>query len=373
MLTVGVEEEFLLVEPAGAVAPVAAQVAESAGGGAGTGSRIVPEFMAYQLETATGVCTGLQELRAELGQLRLAAARAAERAGVRLVAVGAPPFAGGPLDALTDDPRYREMARRFPDAAGAGMTCACQVHVGVPDRDLAVDVLARLRPWLSTLLALTVNSPFAAGSDSGWSSGRYRSQLRWPTFRPPRCWTTAERYDRHVQELIARGVAMDPANVYYLARPSARYPTIEVRVADACLTVDDAVLLAGVVRALVATLIDDIHQGRATVPASSARIQASLLAAARDGMSTRETRRGRQPEAAATNLVARLLSTITPALEASADRDEIRAGLERVHRRGTGADRQRELWARADTSAEFVASLAEATVPAATPELSLAR
>jgi carboxylate-amine ligase len=166
---------------------------------------------------------------------------------------------------------------------------------------------------------------------------------------------------------------MDPASVYYLARPSARYPTVEVRVADACLTVEDSVLLAGVVRALVAALIDDARRGRTTVPVTPAQINASLLAAARDGMSSREAGRSRPPEAAGDKLVARLLTKIAPALEESADGDLVRAGLARVHRLGTGADRQRDLWARADSPAAFVAALAEATVPAASADLSLAR
>jgi carboxylate-amine ligase len=362
LLTVGVEEEFLLLEPDGSVAPVAARVVQSAE----AGGRIGPGFMAYQAETATIACTGLDELRSELVELRLLAADAAARAGARLVATSTPPLAAGPFGALTDNARYRELARRFPGATAAGATCACQVHVGVSDRDLAVDVLARLRPWLSTLLALTVNSPIIAGVNSGWSSTRYTSQLRWPTFRPPQSWTTAERYDRCVQGLIARGAAMDQASVYYLARLSARYPTIEIRVADACLATEDAILLAGVARALVASLIDDAHRGIRTAPASQARVSAGLLAAARDGMSTRETRLGHQPESAAANLVARLLTRITPALDACADGDDVRAGLDRVHRLGTGADRQRDLWSRAATPAAFVESLAEATVPAST-------
>jgi gamma-glutamyl:cysteine ligase YbdK (ATP-grasp superfamily) len=145
VLTVGVEEEFLLLHPDGAVAPVASDVVRLAD----VGDSITPEYMAYQLETNTPVCTRLADLRAELTELRVRAARGAERTGgVRLVATGAAPFAAGPLDALTDNVRYRQIAQRFPDATAAGGTCACQVHVGIPDRDLAVAVLARLRPWL---------------------------------------------------------------------------------------------------------------------------------------------------------------------------------------------------------------------------------
>jgi len=362
MLTMGVEEEFLLLEPNGTVAPVAAEVV----GLAGAGDRVVPEYMAYQVETVTHPCTHLDELRSDLVRLRVLAARSAEQAGVRLVAAGTPPLGAGPVEALTDDPRYRELARRFPGATAAGGACACQVHVGVPDRDLAVEVLTRLRPWLPTLLALSVNSPFVAGTDSGWSSTRYREQLRWPTFRPPEIWTGADRYDRAVRAFIARGAAMDQASVYLLARLSARYPTVEVRVADACLTAEDAVLLAGVVRALVASLIDDAQRGGRIAPATRARVSASLLAAAHYGMSTGSAVL-RNRSGAPANLVARLLAKIAPGLAATGDADDVRGGLERLSRVGTGADRQRDLWARTAAPRAFVAALANATVPVASP------
>lgn len=357
MLTVGVEEEFLLLKPDGAAAPLAPQVLALAG----ADGRIMPEYWTYQVETATRVCTRLEDVRSELVALRLLLAQSAERAGARLVAAGRPPLGAGRPEPLTDDARYRELARRFPDATAAGATCACHVHVGVPDRDLAVEVLARLRPWLATLLALTANSPFADRADTGWSSARYRALLRWPTFRPPGAWAGADRYDLAVRQLIARGAAMDPGSVYFLARLSARYPTVEVRVADACLTADDAVIFAGVVRALVASLIEDARRGTPPPPVSRTGIQARLLVAARHGL----PRRGAPQlgRASADRLIARLLTKITPALTAAGDTDAVRDGLDRLVRTGTGADRQRDMWARTGKPAAFVAALADATAP----------
>src|SRR5690349_10584765 len=137
MLTLGVEEEFFLLGPDGAVAPVAADVVR-AGGGA-----IVPEYMAYQVETASGVCTRLDELRADLWRRRAHAATMAARAGAWLISSGSVPFPNGPVSAVGDDARYRTLARRFPYATLGGGSCACHVHVGIADRTLAVDVLGR--------------------------------------------------------------------------------------------------------------------------------------------------------------------------------------------------------------------------------------
>ena len=124
-------------------------------------------------------------------------------------------------------------------------TCACHVHVGVPSREVGVQVLARLRPWLAPLLAASANSPIAGGHDTGWASWRYVIQSRWPTSVPPAAWPDAAAYDAAVRRLIGRGAALDERNVYFLARLSPRYPTIEVRVADVCLDTGTAVLLAG--------------------------------------------------------------------------------------------------------------------------------
>jgi carboxylate-amine ligase len=342
MLTVGVEEEFLLLYPDGAVAPVAGEVIRVAGG---TGGRLKPEFMAYQVETSTRVCGRLDELRSELVELRSHAAAAADQVGVRLVAAGMPPYRSGALGTVTTDDRYRGIARRFPEAtAAAGGACACQVHVGVPDRDLRVEVLARLRPWLPALLALTANSAVVDGADSGWNSYRYRMLLHWPTFRPPGIWADAKRYDRAVRSLVGRGSADAAAGVYLLARLSAQYPTVEVRVADACLTAEDSVLLAGVVRALVAALIDDARHGR---PIVREPVDAELLAAARCG----------------TGNPARLLDKIMPAVTALGDTDEVLAGLARMAQTGTGAERQRALLAGTGTPQAFVSALAEACSP----------
>src|SRR5215470_7589661 len=198
VLTVGVEEEFFLLEPDGRVAPVAAAVADDPD----VDGQLKPEYMVFQVETASRVHTRLDELRSDLAQLRLLAAGAAGRAGAHLVPVGMPPFAEGPIGQVTQQERYMELARRFPWATSVGGACACQVHVGIPDRELAAEVLVRLRPWLATLLALTGNSPIASGADSGWSSRRYFGQLRWPTFRPPHAGASAAGYDRSVRTLV---------------------------------------------------------------------------------------------------------------------------------------------------------------------------
>ncbi|MGI5242686.1 carboxylate-amine ligase [Dactylosporangium sp. CA-139066] len=360
MLTVGVEEEFLLLEPDGAVAPVSGGVLGVTEGD----ERVKPEYTAYQLETVSGVHTRLDRLHDELAELRWIASNAAERTGALLVAAGAPPFRRGPLEAVTDDPRYRELADRYPSAtlAAAG-TCGCHVHVGVADRDLAVGVLGRLRPWLAPLLALTANSPYADGADSGYGSIRYEARRQWPTFRAPEVWADAEDYDRAIKALIADGTALDVGGVHLLARLSGRYPTIEIRVADTCLSVTDTVVFAGIVRALVATLIEDVRYARPVDAMSAAEVEDGLAAAARHGLVVRGPQPPGRPPVAIADQLRVLLRKITPALGESGDAVAVHSRLGWLCRHGTGAERQRSLLQSDPRPDAFVNALAEHTAP----------
>ena len=161
-------------------------------------------------------------------------------------------------------PSARRLMTSSSTPGGSG--CGCHVHVGVPSRDLGVQVLARLRPWLASLLAITVNSPIAGGRDTAWASSRYLAWSRWPTAAPPAVWPDAAAYDAAVRGLIGRGAAVDERGIYLLARLSPRYPTVEVRVADACLDAGTAVLLAGLSRR---TTMRSSRRPARTLPAAS--------------------------------------------------------------------------------------------------------
>ena len=226
-ITLGVEEEFVLLDPStGATVLAAAELVRMLGGEPG----VRTELMRFQVETVSAVCTSLDEAGRELTRLRRLAADAAAQLGCRLVASGVAPYGTPGLAAVTGQPRYRELARRYGRVVAEAGTCACHVHVGVPSREAGVQVLARLRPWLAPLLAVSANSPIAGGHETGWASWRYPIWSRWPTAVPPAAWPDAAAYDTSVRRLIGQGAALDERSVYFLARLSPRYPTVEVRV-----------------------------------------------------------------------------------------------------------------------------------------------
>ena len=360
MRTVGVEEELLLVAPDGGSAMAVA--AEALGHADALGLRRTPgdepggviehEMTRQQLEVDTRPRAALDALEEEVRALRARAATVARAAGAEVAALATFPLPAQPL--VVAKPRYEAMAARFGETAREYLACGCHVHVGVTDREEAVGVLDRVRGWLPPLLALSANSPYWQGRDTDYHS--FRSQLmgRWPSAGPPDLYGSAAAYDAAVTAMIGSGVLLDPGMVYFDARPSHRYPTLEVRVADVCLDPEDTVLVAGLVRALVETAAQAWarHEPAPTTPTAFLRLQD--WQAARDGLAADlvDPRTGRPAPAA--EVLAALVAHVAPALEASGDTDLVHRGLDRVLGRGSGATRQREVLARTGSLAGVV-------------------
>jgi carboxylate-amine ligase len=192
-------------------------------------------------------------------------------------------------------------------------------------------------------------SPLPLGQEPhgrGWASWRHVIWSRWPTATPPEAWPDAAAYDTAIRRLIRRGAALDERSVYFLARLSPRYPTVEVRIADVCLDAGTAVLAAGLTRALVATALAEARRGT-PVPAAPARqVAAALAAAARHGLAGPGTAPVTGQAADAAALRARLLEHVHPALADPGDTETITRLLRRLGDRGTGAGRQRALFTR---------------------------
>ena len=350
--TVGVEEEFFLLSPDGRTALLAPEVI----GAVAPGVHAVAEFSRCQVETSTGICQDLTSVGVELSVARRELAQAAADRGARLVPVGAPPIDEPGLATLTDDDRYRRLIASVPGITGQEITCATHVHVAVATRDLGVAVLERLRPWLPVLLALTGNSPLRRGSDTGWSSSRFAVQRRWPTFVPPPRCADAMAYDERVAALVAAGAAVDESSVYFWARLSPRYPTVEVRIADTSLTVGGSVLLTGLCRAAVMTALADELAGRPMPAATDRQLLRAGYSAALLGLDADVVdpwSGGRTPVRA---VLPELLTSFAPALDASGDRHLVHSLLAARLHRGSGCDRQRELWAQGP--GRFVQALA---------------
>ncbi|MEU4621870.1 glutamate--cysteine ligase [Actinoplanes sp. NPDC023801] len=340
-LTVGVEEEFLLLDPAtGANLPVSDRVTAALPESVRLRSRT--EMRRSMMELVTGVCTEMGDVRAQLSAQRRAAADVAEAAGARLVAVGATPVAE-PDVGVPSGQRYHDLADRYGPVAHDPAVCGLHVHVGVADRELAVQVCNHLQVWLPVIRALTSNSPLFLGADTGHASWRSVQLLRWPSIGPTPYFSTLRDYGRTVAELVSSRMVLDEASIYWYARLSPTYPTVEIRVGDVCTDVDDTVLVTALVRAAVATAINDIRAGLPAARPRDCLLDAANWRSAHDGLGGDliDLRLGRPRPA--WDLIDEFFATVSPALLESGDLELVLEGLNRLRDSGDGATRQRSI------------------------------
>jgi carboxylate-amine ligase len=338
--TVGVEEEYQLVDAQTYALRNDPAVVTTARGRAESVER---ELSTAQLEVATPVCHSLGEVRAHLVRLRRDVDEAIGEHGCRLLAAGTHPFGSWQDQRLTPKPRYVELLERWGVLALQQGINGCHVHVAVPDPDLRIAVLDHCRPWLPPLLALTASSPFWEGTDTGYASYRIQWYLRFPIAGPPPALGDDAGYRRRVAELTAVGVISDASFLYWDVRPSAHYPTLEFRVGDVCPLLDDAVLYAGLVRALVRTMAARVQAGEPapTLPDDVAR--AAQWRAARYGLEEcllDPVERRLRPAA---DVVRSLLDLVADDCRDNGEWDEINALVAGTLRRGSSASRQRAM------------------------------
>jgi glutamate---cysteine ligase / carboxylate-amine ligase len=361
--TVGVEEEFLLADPlTGEPIPLNTAVAEEA---KRQGVELQLELSSCQVETTSAVMRTRAEISEELTRLRRIAAQSAEVAGAQLLALGLPPVTPHKFP-VTDTERYQRIGAQYGMVAHEQGICGCHVHVQVPDRAAAIHVSNWLRPWLPSLLALSANSALYRNTDSGYASWRSILWRRWPAAGAPPFFSSIEEYDRTVGMLVNTGIILDRGMIYWDVRPSADFPTIEVRVADVPATVAETVLLAILIRAAVMTALDERSRGPGIGEVSHlppAALRAAYWKAAHDGLSgdTLDLVGGRGAVSAREQLDT-LVRRVRPALDAADEYDCAAAELDRIATQGNGAMRQRRAWRKRGEMSDVIAEAAAATL-----------
>jgi carboxylate-amine ligase len=331
---IGVEEELLLVSATGDPLPRSKAVLEELD----DDLDVTLELTRAQVEINSPVCTTADELHSRLSEMRTALAVAAAAEGGRLLAIAVPPH-GRAAQLMTKKPRYQEMAVRYGQLAREQGVCGCHVHVDVPDRESAVRVSNHLRPWLPALLALTANSPVYLDQDTGFASWRWIMWSRWPSAGPPPYLESVEHYDAMVAMHLATGTVMDEQMIYWDVRPSSHLPTIEVRVSDVPMTVDESVLLATLCRALVMTAREDGGRGPKLEPQI---LRAGYWLAARDGLTADGLDVFTGDKLPMRQVIESLRQHVEPALQELDATELVKEGIERAFRDGNGAMKQRK-------------------------------
>ncbi|MEJ1115699.1 glutamate--cysteine ligase [Paenarthrobacter sp. CCNWLY172] len=378
MRTFGVEEELLIADPAdGTPLALAADIldvaaplyggrtvettggkagAEEAGAGSAT---LKSEFKQEQVEVNSRPCRTAAELRAEIRAGRALSDKAARAVGARVAALATPPvFHATPT---LGNQRYAAMGTEFGLISREQLTCGFHVHVSIESPEEGVAVLDRMRHWLPVLLALSANSPFWMGADTGFAS--YRTQIwnRWPTAGPMDVFGSTEGYQAMLSELLGTGVPLDEGMIYFDARLSRGHPTVELRIADVCLYAEDALTIAVIARALVETSAAGWRQGK---PASSTLTPVIRMAnwkASRFGINQQLLHPLEQRPYPAADVVGALLRHVRVALTRAGDLALARAGVANILRRGTGERLQRQAYSQRRRLSDVVSAAIAST------------
>ena len=256
-LTIGIEEEYMLVDPetrdlvsdppAELLKECEKLIAEDVG-------RATPEFLRAQIEVDTTVCNSIAECREKLSVLRHCTAAAAERYGLRIIAASTHPFASWTAQQHTDRDRYNMLAQDLQEVAHRLLICGMHVHVGIENDELRTDLLNQVSYFLPHLLTLSTSSPFWQGRKTGLKSYRLSVFDELPRTGLPEKFDSYGEYARHVDALVKAGLIEDATKIWWDIRPSARFPTLEVRINDICTHMEHGITIAAIFACLISML-----------------------------------------------------------------------------------------------------------------------
>ncbi len=360
--TVGVEEELLLVDPrTGRASPRSGEVLAAHHQQYGVrpvqaSQGLDKELFQHQVETRTDPVTDLASLERQLLVARAVAGRAARAVGLAAAAVAAVPLPDEPQ--LTPDERYQDMMVRYAEITRRAGTCGMHVHVAVAGGAEGVGVIDRIGPWLPVLRAVSANSPYFEGHDTGYASWRSQLWSRWPTAGPTATFGSLAAYQELARELIASGAARDLGMLYFDARLSAHQPTVEVRIFDTCTDPADAVFLAALVRGLVEHAARHWRGGGEAPRWRTETLRAAHWRASRVGLTDTLVHPVHRRLVPAREALAALVSEVSTELVEAGDDARVAAGVTRVLGCG-GAARQRAAFERTGDLAGVVADLVE--------------
>ncbi len=253
-LTVGIEEEYLLVDRATrdlASDPPASMMKDCE---ALLEGQVSPVFLRAQIEVGTRPCATVGGARADLAHLRATVAEVAARHGLAPIAASTHPFARWEKQRTVAKERYRVLARDMQAVARRLLICGMHVHVEIGDEDLRIDLMNQFTYFLPHLLTLSTSSPFWGGEDTGLKSYRLTVFDALPRTGLPDRYESYGEYQRMLGQMVGAGLIEDGTKLWWDLRPSARYPTLEMRIADVCTRLDDAVTVAALTQCILSLL-----------------------------------------------------------------------------------------------------------------------
>ena len=336
--TLGVEEEFQIIDPeTRELRSHVQQILEE--GKRLWVERVKPELHQSVVEIGTGICTNIQEVRRDVTELRTEIIRRAQRKGLRVAAAGTHPFSHWADQLITPDPRYDAIVDELQVVARANLIFGLHVHVGIKDRDLAIQIMNEARYLLPHLLALSTNSPFWLGRNTGLKSYRTRLFEKFPRTSIPETFETAAAFDEFVRVLVKTGCIDNAKKVWWDVRLHPFYPTVEFRICDIPMRADETVALAALIQAICAKLYKLRAKNLGFRIYRRALIMENKWRASRYGIEGRLIDFGKEVEVPFRDLAGELLEFIDDVVDELGSRKEVES-INWILEHGTGADRQ---------------------------------
>ncbi|MAO84852.1 MAG: carboxylate-amine ligase [Myxococcales bacterium] len=338
--SVGIEEEFFIVDPSTrALAPGYMDLFAASENAGSDAIELKEELHTSVVEVGTPVCSDIDEARHEIAGLRGKLDRLARQVDLRIAAVSTHPFSRWEDQGITAGP-YQEITERFQDTLRANLICGMHVHVCLDDPDERIAVYNQARYFLPHLLALSCSSPFWQGRDTGLSSHRAELFKRLPRTGIPSTFQSWREYSDFIDDMVRLECVDSGARLWWDLRPSVKYPTLEFRICDLPMTVDETVAIAALIQALVARLADHHRRNWSWRNYPVAFIQENKWRALRYGSNAKMIDWGRKTQAPLSRLLEELIEFVEPEARRLGCMHEV-VNCRRIMERGCGADRQR--------------------------------
>lgn len=336
--TLGIEEEFMVIDPeTKELRSHMQQIVE--GGKTLLKEQVKAEMHQAVVEVGTNICRNIQEARQEVTYLRKVIADLANNSGLQIGAAGTHPFSLWSEQEITDHPRYEEIVNQLQDTARGNLIFGLHVHVGIDNRVEGLDLMNAVSYFLPHIFALSTNSPFWEGRNTGFKSFRTKVFDKFPRTGIPEFFSSVGEYDDYINLLIKTGCIDNAKKIWWDIRLHPFFNTIEFRICDVPMLVDETIALAAVMQALIAKLYKLMKQNLNFRIYRKALISENKWRAARYGLDGKLIDFGKQEEVDTRALVHELLEFIDDVVDELGSRKEIEY-VYKIIENGTGADRQ---------------------------------
>ena len=359
-LTLGVEEEYQIID--GDTRELTSYVGDVLEQGAVIfRDQVKPELLQSQVEIGSHVCRNIREARQEVTRLRSMVSEIAGRNGCRIVSAATHPFSRWQDQIITEKDRYKALLSSMKVIAQRLLIFGMHVHIGIPDRQLRIDVMNQLTYFIPHVLSLSTSSPFWLGQNTGLKS--YRSVIfeDLPRTGLPEHFETASEYDQFVDILVKTKCIDEPTKIWWDIRPHPKFPTLEIRVCDATTRVNDAIAVVALLQAMVAKLIQLRVNNQTWRQYRRALLEENKWRAIKDGLDGHLLDLGKTQQVPTRFLIEEMLDFVDDVVDPLESREEVER-VRDILKEGTSADRQIQTFERTGSLEAVVDMLADETM-----------